>query len=398
MARVQELKPNPINPNRHPKSQIELLAKSISIHGWRWPVIVSNRSGFIVAGHGRVEAASLLGLKTVPVSLQDFATEADEHAFLLADNKIAELAELDNAMLVDILQNLSTAGMEIELAGFTATEFDALKERLAAASNSERDADPKLEQADELQALWNVQTGDVWQIGRHRLLCGDSTQPAAVTSLLEGATPSIMVTDPPYGVDYNPKWRSEAGINKNKGKMGVVINDGRADWREAWALFPGDVVYVWHAGRYASIVQASLEACDFQIRSQIVWAKDRFALSRGHYHWHHEPCWYACRGTGHWIGDRKQSTLWQIKARDDSGSGHSTQKPLECMARAIRNHSGDVYEPFAGSGTTMVAAENLGRICYAIELHPPYCAVILNRMKTAFPELQINRVHHEPAQ
>lgn len=346
----------------------------------------------------------MLGLKTVPVSLQDFATEADEHAFLLADNKIAELAELDNAMLVDILQNLSTAGMEIELAGFTTTEFEALKERLAAASNSERDADPKLEQADELQALWNVQPGDVWQIGRHRLLCGDSTQPAAVKSLLEGCTPKIMVTDPPYGVEYDAEWRNQAvradGSLVGARATGKVLNDDRADWTDAWKHFPGDVAYVWHAGRNAAEVQRSIEEAHFEIRAQIIWAKQQFAIGRGNYHWKHEPCWYAVREgrSANFKGDRKQTTLWEIDKPHKSETGHSTQKPLECMARAIRNHSGDVYEPFAGSGTTMVAAENLGRICYAIELHPPYCAVILNRMKTAFPELQINRVHHEQAQ
>ena len=122
-----------------------------------------------------------------------------------------------------------------------------------------------------------------------------------------------------------------AGVNLNKAKLGKGANDDRADWREAWALFPGSVAYVWHAGRHASTVQESLEATGFEVRSQIIWAKDRFALSRGHYHWQHEPCWYAVRGTAAWHGDRKQSTLWQIAARDDHGHGHGTQKPVECM-------------------------------------------------------------------
>jgi DNA modification methylase len=170
----------------------------------------------------------------------------------------------------------------------------------------------------------------------------------------------------------------------NKKKLGEVLNDDRADWREAWALFPGDVAYVWHANLRASEVQASLEAAAFTIRSQIIWAKDRFALSRGDYHWQHEPCWYAVREskTGHWAGDRSQTTLWKIPAREDSGHGHSTQKPAECMRRPILNNSSPgqaVYEPFSGSGTTIIAAEETGRCCYAIELNPQYVDVAVRR-------------------
>jgi DNA modification methylase len=155
------------------------------------------------------------------------------------------------------------------------------------------------------------------------------------------------------------------------------------------------VAYVWHDGLQASIVQASLEIASFDLRSQIIWAKDRMALSRGDYHWKHEPCWYAVRKgeAGKRTDDRTQTTLWEIEAREDSGHGHSTQKPLECMARPIRNHEGNVYEPFAGSGTTLVACQNLNRKCYAIEISPNYCAVILERMQTAFPDLNIKKLN-----
>ena len=189
-----------------------------------------------------------------------------------------------------------------------------------------------------------------------------------------------MVSDPPYGVDYEPDWRGRAGVNPNTAKMGRVTNDDRADWREAWALFPGDVAYVWHASRFTSTVQASLEASGFEIRAQIIWAKDRFALSRGHYHWQHEPCWYAVRGTAHWKGDRSQSTLWNIPSREDRGHGHGTQKPVECMRRPMLNNSSPgqaVYEPFCGSGTSIIAAETIGRICHAIEISPAYVDVAM---------------------
>ena len=166
-------------------------------------------------------------------------------------------------------------------------------------------------------------------------------------------------------------------------RVGRVPNDHRADWREAWALFPGDVVYVWHGALHAATVAESLTVCGFAIRAQIVWAKERLVMSRGHYHWQHEPCWYAVRGTGHWTGDRKQTTLWSISSRDqDAETTHGTQKPVECMRRPIVNNSSPgqaVYEPFCGSGTTIIAAEITGRSCHAIELSPAYVDVAVTR-------------------
>jgi DNA modification methylase len=163
-----------------------------------------------------------------------------------------------------------------------------------------------------------------------------------------------------------------------------VENDDRADWSEAWALFPGAVAYVWHAGTKVGIVQDSLDRCDFETRAQIVWVKNNFAIGRGHYHCKHEPCWYAVRkgSTGHWAGDRKQTTVWNIDKNLKSETGHGTQKPVECMQRPIENNSSPgqaVYEPFSGSGTTIIAAERSGRSCHAIELSPKYVDVAIKR-------------------
>ena len=198
-----------------------------------------------------------------------------------------------------------------------------------------------------------------------------------------------MVTDPPYGVDYDPQWRNEVGVSTTA-RTGRVANDDRADWRAAWALFPGDVAYVWHAGVHAATVADSLEACGFAIRSQIIWAKPRLVLSRGHYHWQHEPCWYAVRegATGHWQGARDQTTIWAIGTGDDAeddATVHGTQKPVECMRRPLLNNSStgaSVYEPFSGSGTTIIAAETSGRACFAMELDPRYCDVAVERWQT----------------
>jgi len=205
-----------------------------------------------------------------------------------------------------------------------------------------------------------------------------------VGKALNGVTPHLMVTDPPYGVEYDASWRKDAGVNKNTKKMGKVLNDDRADWREAWALFPGDVGYVWHASLFTREVLDSLEACGFKHRAMIIWSKDRFTLGRGDYHWQHEPAWYVVRDgkVGHYAGGRSQSTVWNIPARDSSGVGHSTQKPVECMKRPIENNSSPgqaVYEPFSGSGTTIIAAEMTGRACHAIELSPAYVDVAVKR-------------------
>jgi DNA modification methylase len=204
-----------------------------------------------------------------------------------------------------------------------------------------------------------------------------------VNRVLAGAVPLLMVTDPPYGVSYHPEWRHDAGLNDSD-CVGKVQNDDRVDWTDAYALFPGDVVYAWHAGRFAGEVAQHLAAAGFGIRAQIVWRKPTFAISRGHYHWQHEPCWYAVRDgrTSKWAGDRSQSTVWDISNRFPDRSEHGTQKPIECMAKPMQNHGGAadaVYDGFLGSGTTLVAAEQLGRRCFGIEIDPRYCDVAIGR-------------------
>jgi DNA modification methylase len=228
-----------------------------------------------------------------------------------------------------------------------------------------------------------VRTGDVWGLGRHRLICGDATKPLTVAKLLRGHVPRLMVTDPPYGVSYEPSWRLKVRPSASVHAQGRVTNDHRADWREAWKLFPGDVAYVWHSACHASTVHASLEAAGFRTRAQIIWDKTRLIISRGHYHWRHEPCWYAVRKgkTANWQGGRKQTTVWPIPHRR-SPTGHSAEKPLPCMQRPIENHTlpGEaIYDPFVGSGTSIIAAETVGRACYAVEIDPLYCAGAIDR-------------------
>uniref|UniRef100_UPI000DD488B8 DNA-methyltransferase n=1 Tax=Oceanibium sediminis TaxID=2026339 RepID=UPI000DD488B8 len=297
-----------------------------------------------------------------------------KRAYILADNKLAEQAGWDRDLLALEVADLSELGIELGDLGFEAKELDTLFAHGV--------ADAREEDTPEVPDTPASRRGDLWILGRHRLLCGDATDAAAVTRLLGDVAPDLMVTDPPYGVAYDPAWRNQAGASKTK-RTGKVANDDRADWREAWALFPGDVAYVWHGGLHAGTVAESLVATGFDIRSQIVWAKERLVLSRGHYHWQHEPCWYAVRTKGNWSGDRKQSTLWSIPNRDqDAATVHGTQKPVECMRRPMLNNSSPgqaVYEPFSGSGTTIIAAETTGRACCAMELDPPYVDVAVTR-------------------
>jgi DNA modification methylase len=200
-----------------------------------------------------------------------------------------------------------------------------------------------------------------------------------------------MIADPPYGVGYDPSWRARRGLSAGKLAQGKVLNDDRADWAEAYALFPGDLAHVWHGALHGDIVAAGLAACGLQLRAQIVWVKQHFTLSRGDYHWQHETCWYAVRQgkSSQWNGDRAQTTVWEIPNNNPFGNrereeswGHGTQKPVECMRRPIANNTRPgqaIYDPFLGSGTSLIAAEMTGRVCFGLELNPGYVDVIVQR-------------------
>lgn len=382
---LDRLRPYARNPRTHSQDQVAQIAASIVEYGWTNPVLAAS-DGTVIAGHGRLEAARKLGLAAVPVLVLDHLTAAKRRAYVIADNKIALNAGWDDAMLSAELTALNVEGFDLALTGFDVGEIDRLLDGLddGTVADTGEDVAPK----PPVDAI--TRPGDLWLLAKHRLLCGDSTLKADVEKLLAGARPHLMVTDPPYGVEYDIAWRNETGVNVNQSpRTGKVKNDDRADWRGAWALFPGEVAYVWHSSLHSRTVVESLEACGFVVRSQIVWAKPNFAISRGDYHWQHEPCFYAVRkgGTGHWQGARDQSTVWNIGqgTEENAATVHGTQKPVECMRRPLINNSerGDsVYEPFAGSGTALVAAESIGRNCLAMEIDPRYCDVAVRRWET----------------
>jgi DNA modification methylase len=380
---------NARNARKHPPYQIDQLRSSFQKYGQVWPLLV-REDGTLIAGAGRLEAAKLEGYREVRVLVAKDWTEEQCRAFALLDNRVALNATWDNALLGLEIADLSSLGVDISELGFAEDEIAKL---LHAGNQGKSDPDALPEEPTTPVTV----AGDIWMLGRHRLLCGDATDTNDVERVLAGVKPHLMVTDPPYGVNYEPAWRHTAKrstgelLSAGKHSMGRVTNDDRCDWTEAWKLFPGDVAYVWHSGLHGSSVQISLENAGFQMRAQIIWNKNVMIISRGHYHFKHEPCWYAVRkaATGHWSGDRKQTSVWDIPIVhatagdvDDGKNPHGTQKPVECMKRPIENNSSPgqtVYDPFVGSGTTIIAAETSGRVCLAIDIDPIYVDVAVLR-------------------
>jgi DNA modification methylase len=381
-VKASELAPHPNNWRKHPKSQQDAIRGILAEVGFVDALMVRLLPGGkyqIVDGHLRAETAPDMDVPVLVVDLDD----AEAAKVLATFDPIGAMAEADKENLDAILKGVET-------------QSDALREMLedlakdagcewAKGSGGEVVED----EVPEPPAEPVTKPGDLWLLGEHRLLCGDSTKGEDVGRLLGDRKPFLMVTDPPYGVEYDPEWRQEAkrpdGTPYGAKRTGVVENDEIMDWTPAYKLFPGHVAYVWHADRFAADLVVNLRDAKFEIRTQVIWRKPRFAISRGHYHWQHEPCWYAVRkgGSSKWCGDRSQSTVWDIALKDGGeDTNHGTQKPVECMARPIRNHGDkddDIYDPFLGSGTTLIAAQQLNRRCYGMEISPAYCDVIVKR-------------------
>jgi len=428
LRKLKDLKPDPSNARTHSQAQIDQLVASITRFGWTNPALADD---LIRAGHGRATAAQAIydqggtihlapgkanggpAIPTGTMPVIDCTGWSDEErkAYSLADNQLALQAGWNLDILTGHLAELQMTEFNIAEIGFDQAALDELgifkPGGVVDGADPDVVPDPPDKPASKL--------GDVWVLGDHRLVCGDSTDAEVVALLLGDAKPHLMVTDPPYGVEYSPEWREKAGVNTKGAALGKVLNDDNADWSEAWALFPGDVAYVWHAGLFAGVVADSLAASDLMLRSQIIWAKSQLVMSRGDFHWQHEPCWYAVRKgrNGHFCGGRKQTTVWNIDKPNKSETGHSTQKPVECMSRPMENNSkpGDsVYEPFSGSGTTIIAAEMIRRFCYAIELNPVYVDVAIIRWEKltgrdavleatgqTFAEVSADRIPPDPA-
>jgi DNA modification methylase len=387
VTHIKDLVADPANRRKHNPRNIGMVVDALQQVGAARSIVI-DEDNVILAGNGVTEAAGEAGItkvRVVDVAGDELVavrrvglTDEQKRRLAMYDNRAGELASWDADQLrEDMANGLDLAPFFTPAELESLTDVDGMK-----AGNTDPDAVP-----DERPTA--IVAGDLFELGRHRLLCGDSTSEADVARLLGDVVPFLMVTDPPYGVEYDPDWRKQAkrpdGTPYGAARTGQVANDARVDWTPTWVLFPGVVAYVWHAGRHAAEVAVSMLAAELDVRSQIVWRKPRFVISRGHYHWQHEPCWYAAREgqSSKWVGDRSQSTVWDIAQKDDTGeTNHGTQKPVECMARPIRNHGGPedhVYEPFCGSGSTLIACEQLGRRCFAMELEPKYVQMAIDR-------------------
>jgi DNA modification methylase len=404
LAAIGDLVEYERNPRVHSDSQVAKIAASITEFGFTNPLLVDGHKG-IIAGHGRLQAARLLGLAVVPTITLTGLSDAQKRALVIADNALALDASWDTDMLALELGELRDLGFDLSLTGFDLPELGRILG--PDAGNTDPDDAPAV------QAVAVSRTGDVWIMGRHRLVCGDCTDAAVVEAALAGAKPHLMVTDPPYGVSLDPSWRdNHAGANKmaKAGKGGAAYMDGGkgdtdARWDATWKLSPADVFYVWCApGPKQVEVHAALLAADFETRQFLIWDKGILTLTRTQYWYTHETCLYGCRKgmTAHWVGKAGQGSVWTIASPKHIMSGskeqnepHPAQKPVECMRRPIENNSapGDaVYDPFLGSGTTLIAAEQTGRCAIGIEVSPQYVDVAVRRWQSFTGQEAI----HEP--
>lgn len=446
---AESLIPNPRNPNKHPKRQIELLAKIIQTQGWRQPVTVSNRSGFIVRGHGRLEAALLIGCK-VPVERQDYASEAEEWADLVADNRIAELASIDTDEMAKLLADLDELDIDMELTGYSGKALDNLLADIRT-HDIRDDGFDAAEAAAEIKEP-KTKRGDIWLLGRHRLMCGDTTLAADMGRLMNGRRAAMIFTDPPYNVDYQGGTKAKLKI-KNDNMTAEAFREFLA---EAFhnlhrGAQPGAAIYICHADSAGNEFREAMTASGWALKQCLVWVKNQFVVGRQDYQWRHEPILYGWREgeTHRFFGGRKQSTVIEdlpvviqeqggeslicvtvgteqvvirakdvevISRADDSvmsiwryekplrNGDHPTMKPIPLCARAIENSSREdeiVLDGFGGSGSTLIAAEQTGRICYTMECDPIYADVIVKRWEKftgqkAQKEPQADRNSREP--
>ena len=379
---IDKLLPYVRNARQHSDEQIAQIAASIAEFGFVNPIL-TGADGVLVAGHGRLAAARKLGLATVPVVVLDHLTPTQRRALVLADNRLAELATWDDALLRIELEALQDDGFDLDLTGFDA---DALAELLA-------DEEPQIEGRTEDDAIPEMpeepvsRPGDVWRLGPHRLVCGDATTAEAYARLFpDGERADMVFTDPPYNVNY-----ANSAKDKLRGKHRPILNDALGEGfydflYDALALIMAHTrgaIYVAMSSSELDTLQAAFRAAGGHWSTFIIWAKNTFTLGRSDYQRQYEPILYGWPegATRHWCGDRDQGDVWQIKkpAKNDL---HPTMKPVELVERAIRNSSrpGDVVlDPFGGSGTTLIAAEKAGRVARLIELDPKYADVIVRR-------------------
>lgn len=407
-----------LNPRNPRLGDVQAIAASLNRFGQQKPIVVQASTRYIVAGNHLVRAAQTLGWTSIAANVVEL-DDATAIAYLLADNRTSDLSAYDDGLLAAILAEQAAAD-NLAATGFDPAVVAAL---LRAAGLEDRDPDDVPDEPSPAELY--VKPGELWMLGEHRLLCGDATNSADVARLLDGNAPTLLTTDPPYGVSLDQTWRDRAAglwtapaaaadptiANPNAPQLTRPVRHGgharrpgyrnttlrgdtRADWSEAFALVPSLAVgYVWYASVSTREVLEGLLGIGFELVQQVIWDKERFAMGRQWYHWAHEPC-FVLRKPGASVpfyGERNQATIWRAPSPKMSGGGstetrqdHPTQKPALLFETPIANHlrAGEaVYDPFCGSGTSLIAAERLGRRCYAMDIDPVYVQVALERWR-----------------
>ena len=377
---VARLVPYDRNSRTHTDAQVAQVAASIIEFGFTNPILVDSKNG-IIAGHCRLRAAQLLKLTEVPVIPLDHLSEAQKRAYIIADNKLAELAGWDEEMLKLELGDLRNEEFNLELIGFSQEEIDDLLDLGEEGGKTGLTDD---DDAPDVAENPVSRTGDLWILGNHRLMCGDSVVLTDVERLMAGAKADLVFTDPPYNVDYTGYTKEKLKIQSDKMTTEEFVAFLQGTFASYRVLIkPGASMYVCHPSSFQREFQDAIESAGFSVRAQIIWAKNTFAWGFGRYKFQHEPIFY-CHVEGEsdaWYGDKTQSTLWQEK-KPAANRLHPTMKPVELIERALRNSSkadDRVVDLFGGSGSTMIACEKTGRESALMELDPKYADVIVKR-------------------
>lgn len=385
-----KLVPNPKNPNTHPDAQIQALGRIIRQTGWRQPITVSKLSGFIVKGHGRLSAALLEGLKEVPVDYQNYTNAAEEYADLVADNRIAELAEIDQKLLADIFADIDTGEIPMELTGYTEDEVESLVTALSEALHNDLTEPDDIPDIPEPERVI-TQRGDLWILGRHRVVCGDATNEKDRELLLDGAQPEILLTDPPYcsgGFQESGKVTGSIGSKQQDGKGGTIqptISSDNLSTRGYQVLMKAvlgavdvKVAYIFTDWRMWVYLFDLVEGSGLGVRNMIVWNKKSPGMGSG-WRAQHELVMFAHRTKPKWDNHKGYGNV--LEATRSGNELHPTQKPVEILEKLLDNTewAEGVLDTFGGSGTTLIAAESAGQPSFIMEMEPGFVDVIVRR-------------------
>lgn len=372
---VEKLVPYVNNARTHNQQQIMKLRSSLREFGFINPVIIDKEYN-VIAGHGRILAAKEEGIKDVPCVFVDYLTPAQKKAYILADNRMAMDAGWDEELLRVEIETLQGADFDIALTGFDEKDIAKL---FAVEDGDAKDDDFDVDE--ELQKSPVSKSGDVWLLGNHRLVCGDSTKKETYMVLMDGKNANLVVTDPPYNVNYEGSAGKIKNDNMENGKFYQFLFDAFTNVEKAMA--DDASIYVFHADTEGLNFRKAFSEAGFYLSGTCIWKKQSLVLGRSPYQWQHEPCLYGWKNKGkhQWYSDRKQTTIWEFDKPKKNGD-HPTMKPIPLIAYPIKNSSMSnciVLDPFGGSGSTLIACEQLGRICHTIELDEKYCDVIVKR-------------------